>query len=416
MISRSVMSENIQWNVTGSMAGKLLGPILQVVIARFLMPEDYGVFALALTFVYLHGIFKDLGITESIIANPSKLDMVGVQFSLQLIIGSLSFILTLLCAPMIGALFNVKDLEVALSIMTIVFLIDPFIDPYVTHWLKTQNYFLVAVRQIVIPIISGLLGIALAVSNFGFYSLVFSYLAGQLVLALYVVYKEGIPSFVFDLKRVKQLLVLGKHVIVQRLSGFLTHEADLFVIGSAFGSDKLGFYKMGRQLAFLVPNSVLPSVSQVLFTEFSANRQKHAYVEKIYYKYVTWTGVLTTFFSLACFTMAPIVVRMILGVQWEFVGHTVVLLSGSVITGFICYPNNDFAKVLGFSHKYSVFGLLRSIFSISAVAVAGLFYGFEYAFVAWVLVSYCANAINDLIFHTSQSVVPFKKVKLFFTG
>lgn len=405
---------NVGWNVLGNLGGRLLAPLLQVLIARLLLPGDYGAFAIALAWIGALEVFKDWGLTQAILVRGGKPE-IGIQFTLQLATAVAYCAATLAIAPAAARLFGLPELAAVLPLVSLVALIDAVTDPVMTDCLMAQRYRALGLRQIALPLASGLVGLVLAYQGFGVYALVTGLLAGQAAGAVCVITAARAPFRpTFDWSRARHLLAFSRHIVLQRLFGFLVGHADSLIVGKALGSQALGLYRMGNLLAFLLPSASVPHVQQVTFTELLQDRDA-GHIRRRYNAFANLAGLGLLLYSVALYAAAPIAVPMLLGEQWRAAVPLMQVFAAVVITGFITPMNIDLAKILGFIGIYTYFGAARAMATVIAVAWAAQ-YSVVHAVIAWVVVGFISNLANEAIFYTRQDVVRLTGGKMALTA
>ncbi len=222
------------WNVLGNLAQKVINPIFQIFIARLLLPEEYGIFAIALSTIAFFDVFRELGLTQSIIVQQDEkvIEKIRLQFTVQLFAGVVYYLILIAITPLLIQFFNIPDLKIILPLIGILFFINSFIDPILTYYMKTNNFKTIALRQGFGAITMGSVGLSLAYLGYGVYALVISMLLAQMVIAIYLNI-----SFEHNLKirwrknDFFQLFVLGKQLIIQNFAGCLIGQGDSFILG-----------------------------------------------------------------------------------------------------------------------------------------------------------------------------------------
>jgi len=413
-LSGSSFVQNVGWNILGSMGGKFLGPVFQVLIARLLLPADFGVFAIALAWIASFDILKDWGLTHAILVRRGGKTEIALQFTLQLLTALCFYFITLAVTPVAADLFGQGDLKVVLPLVSLVVFITAVADPIVTDCLVTQNYRQLALRQVATPLASGAVGLLLAHFGWGVYSLVFGLLVGHLAGALSLVAGRHVGfRFLLDVGLVKNLVPIGKHIVMQRLFGFLVGQADSFIVGKALGPQALGFYRMGNMLAFLLPAASVAQTQQVVFTESSVNRNDHQ-LRTRYNQFTTIAGVALLLYSVAAYVSAPVLVPLVLGEQWRDAVPLMQVFCAVVVSGFLTPLNVDLAKVLGFVYIYTHFALWRSVATVIGLLWASQF-SMVHVVITWVFLGFMSNLVNDAIFYWKQDVVRLTGAKIILT-
>lgn len=406
---------NVVWNVFGNTGGKVVGPLLQLLIARFLVPEDYGAFAIVMAWLAMFEIVKDGGLTQAIIVRQEGSNAVYVQFTAQLAIAAIFYLGTLLTTPLAVRLFDSPQLAYVFPLAGLVAFVTAVADPIITECLTAQHYRRIALRQLLVPLASGTLGLFLAYQGLGVYALVFGLLFGNLLGAavLYIGRKARL-RVLRDWVLLRDLLRVGKHIVLQRFFGFLVGHADSFIVGSVLGSQSLGLYRVAHLLAYLVPGATITQAQQVVFTELSADGNP----TKIRQRYEFFTnagGALLLLYSVAVYLAAPVVVPLVLGRHWEQMVPLIQILAVVVVPGFLTPLNMDLAKILGFVRVYTHFSAVRSFATIMALVWAA-HHSVLHVVMAWVAVGLLATLLNDVIFYLKQDVVRPTKGKVFVTA
>lgn len=400
----SRFARNVRWNVLGNVGGKLASPVFQVLIARLVLPEEYGVYAIALAWLAVFDIVKDWGFTHAIVVRQGGQAEIALQFTVQLGTAFLFYMATLAVTPLAASVFGQPALHMVLPLAALVAFISAVADPLVTECLKEQRYRRLAMRQMAIPVVSGTIGLLLAYRGYGVYALVWGLLIGNLAGALSLVAGgRSSLSLSHDRNLVRSLLPFGKHIVMQRLFGFLVGQADSFIVGRALGLQALGYYRMGNLLAFIVPAASVPQAQQVVFTELSATRSPEI-IRTRYNQYVNIFGPTLLLYSIVVYLAAPWAIPVLLGEHWRETVPIVQIFAAVVVTGFITPINVDLAKVLGFINTYTHFAAVRSIVTIISLAIAAQ-YSLMHVVTTWVIVGFISNLVNDVIFHVKQKII-----------
>lgn len=397
-------SVNVAWNILGNVAGKLLGPLFQLLIARLLLPTDYGAFAIAMAWLAAFEVWKDWGLTHAAIVRRGEKPDTSLQFTIQIVTASAFFAVSLAVAPFGASYFAMPSLRLVLPLVAGVSLVNALGDPVLTRCLIEQNYKRLALRQLVAPAVTGATGLYCAYHGYGVYSLAFGLLAGQGAgaLALMASYPE-VPRLALDLERLRDLMTIGKHIVLQRFFGFLVGHADSFIVAQAFGSVSVGLYRMGSLMAFIVPTSSVSQVEQVVFTDVSSNHAAD-HVRKRYHAFTITAGSILLAYAVAVVWLGPALIPLVLGPEWVDVVPYVQIFAVTAVTGHLTPLNTDLAKVLGFAGAYTRFTAVRSIATV-IVLIAAARYSPLHVVAAWAVVGLAAAFVNDIIFYAKQDIV-----------
>lgn len=398
----------MSWNILGNLSGKLIGPVLQILIARLLKPEDYGIFAVVMAIMGLYDVVKELGLTQAIIVNQGEDNDISLQFTVQLFVGMTLYVLLLISTPFIADFYQNDEYYILLPLTGSLLFINVLADPLITYFLKIQNYRLLALRQMILPFVTGIVGLSFAYWGYGVYALIVSKLTGQITIVALLQWKSPVKlRFYWNSSQFRDLQLLGRQMIIQRFSGFLVNEADSLIIGKKLGSPLLGNYRVSQRFVNIFPSTIFTQIQQVLFTDLAQHKGDTQYLNRRYYQFVYGTGIFFITYTILVCLLSPILVPLVLGENWGEMVPILQILSTGLVTGWITGLNNDISRILGFAAAYSYYSVIRSM-----VTLGGVFWAAHYSLrnvvITWVIISMFANVVNDLLFYTCQKVIKFR--------
>lgn len=401
----SQFAANIGWNILGKMSAKAIGPIFGILVARLLLPEDYGVYGIAMAFMAFLTLSQDLGMRQAIIIAQETEDWCSIQFTIQLIMAGVIYLLLFILSPHIAQYFQIVALATILKILGLGLFIGAVEDPLLTYYLREQNYRLIFFRQIIPSIAFGLTALFLAFWGAGVYSLVLATLISNFLTALFLVLaaKKKLRMY-FPVNLILRLFRVGKHILFQQFCGLLVLQADALIVGKNLGPVNVGIYRMGSSLAQILPHTLIPQIQQVFFTEMARHKDNVAYLNRRYGQFMYSSGMITLPLSIVIVFLFPHIIPFLLGAKWTGVIPVAQIISVSLPTGMMVGVNNDLSKILNFNHVYSYFSIIRSVATVAAVII-GSQYSLHTMIVSWVIVGIAANLVNYYIFFKYQKVI-----------
>jgi hypothetical protein len=126
-------------------------------------------------------------------------------------------------------------------------------------------------------------------------------------------------------------------------------------------------------------------------------------------------GPALLLFSVSAYAAAPSLIPAALGPQWLDSVPLMQIFVAVVVTGFLTPLNMDLAKIYGFAHAYTYYAVLRSVGTVGVLLLASQ-YSVLMVVIAWVIVGFASNLINDAIFYMKQDFVPLTGGKIVITG
>lgn len=342
--SRNKIVNASLWSLLGSSSYQILGFIIFIILSRLLAPSDFGVVAIAIAIVEIANVIARMGMVELLIKDKKINDLSrSSAFWFSTIIGMFLSLFIFIFAPWFEVLFNAKGLGNVLLALAILPTIYAFTTVYEAD-LKRQFLFKkITIRIVIVTTISGLLAIALALNDFGLYSLVFMRLSTAIIeMIFYVSTTKWVPKFLFDASYITRAFTYTSGITSAALIGVVTNKFMELAIGILVGAAALGHYKIASKLIdFVVQVTIKPFVD-VSLPSFLAVSHDIQRIKAIYLSFIRVTTLISlpAFYGLAA--VAPYVIELFFGKEW--LGAAVVLQ----ITAFagISYALNYFFSPL----------------------------------------------------------------------
>ncbi|WP_456460278.1 oligosaccharide flippase family protein [Reichenbachiella sp.] len=310
--------KNLSWSAGGVVLSKAFTPILSILIARLITPEQFGNFSLALTIIFAFEFIKDFGFNEAIISsdNDNVNEKICHQFTIQLYIGIFYIILLIPFSFFIDQIFNAVNLGTMLRILAFVLILRAFTEAVLTKYIKEANFRPLFFRTIIPSAVYGIVSLILLHQGFDETSLAIGFLLGELFLFVFLIRRE--KYFLRLVKHFKypSFFNYGKHIVLQKIStGLLLSKLDGIILSFFYSSNTFGMYRMSRNLSNVLPSTVLKEVSNVIFSEVSYNKDAESII-RIYKTYGVKGSFLLLLVSATIIPLIPFIIPTVLGLQW----------------------------------------------------------------------------------------------------
>jgi len=238
------------WSVANNIVGRVGTTLMGIVLARLLVPEDYGVYAVALVALNALLSMNELGVSLAIVRRPGDVSRIAPTVKTLAMASSLVlWLLMFLAAPHVARALDAPEATGVLRILTLSVLIDAL--TAVPSALMTRD-FMQRERLIVDTagfVVGSATAIALAVAGFGAWALVWSALLGNVVNALFILrYSPDEHPYGFRRDVARELLAFGLPLAAASLLIMGLLNIDYVVIGAELGPVELGFYLLAFNL------------------------------------------------------------------------------------------------------------------------------------------------------------------------
>lgn len=270
MANRRSFSNALKWAYTGNWGDKVLSSIFVFVIAGILGPQDFGIAAIAATYVIFLQLFLDQGLAAALIQRK-ELDQEHLDAVFWMDV-ALSFVLVTLSiffsrwwaaqnhAPRAAHLIPVLSLSIVFEALSIV----------QTSLLRREmNFKSLSIRTNASVLIGGIVGVGMAFVGFGVWAIVGQQLSRD-VSALVLLWKLSPwrPRAEFSWKHFTDLMGFSVPNFIAQLGIFVDVQAASIVLGLLFGPLAVGLYRLADRAVNGVINMAMISIQTVSFSEF----------------------------------------------------------------------------------------------------------------------------------------------------
>lgn len=248
--------------------------VLQIILARLLSPEHYGVLSLMLIFTTLANVFVQNGFNTSLIQNKdvTEEDYSSVFWvSLGVAVGLYGILY--FSAPLIAIFYKIPDIILPFRILALMLIPGAFNSIQVAKISREMNFKQIFRSNIVAIIFSGGIGIALAYMGGGLWALVIQTLLNVVVACVVMWFSvKWRPKFICNIQRVKTLFSYGWKLLLSSLLDTLYQDLRSLVIGKKYDSGTLGFYNRGKQFPQFIINAINGAIQSVMLPAMSAEQ------------------------------------------------------------------------------------------------------------------------------------------------
>jgi teichuronic acid exporter len=282
----NLLKKAIAWSSVGQIGTQALSFIFGIVLARLILPAEYGLLAMVMVFTGFANIFIDLGFGAAIIQRKSiNNDDLSTSFWLNVFIGCFLFLVLYLCAPLISNFYDNPKLVQLVRVVSLNFIITSFSSTHQSLLIKRVDFKPKTKITIFAVLISSVLGISLAYYDYGVWSLVNSLLCKSIIELLgYFLLVKWMPNFVFSKVSFSKLFAFGSKVTLNSFLGYLNRNADNLIIGKFLGGTSLGIYSKVYNIMMMPLRNISSSFKTALFPVFSKIQNDREEIKRLYFK------------------------------------------------------------------------------------------------------------------------------------
>jgi teichuronic acid exporter len=304
------------WSAINVIVPTALNSVVFIVSSRFLTPDDFGVVALALSFVMFASAIAPAAYGEAIIqlskVRRSHLDSVFWMCSVS---GIVLYAILLACGHTIASLSGHMTILPFLPLLGLRLFFD--LGAVVPNALiaRSMSFHLIALRTTIATVVSSVLCITLLMLGYGIWALAISQItvAATSGIAAFIGARWK-PGFQFRLEALGELSSYGIFASGNRFLQYMN--LDQIIIGSFIGTAPLGIFNFARRLFQMLNDIIAGALTSVSHTLFSSLQNEQAKMREAFLMATFGSSIICFPAFMGLGAVAPIAIPFIFGPQW----------------------------------------------------------------------------------------------------
>ena len=250
------------WKSIDIFAAHGINLIIGIVLARLLIPADYGLIGMLTIFYTFSQLFVESGLSMALIQKKNRTEVdFSTIFHFNLVVGLFIYAILFFSAPLIAQFFNAPQLISLTRVLSLVIIINALSIVQSTRLTIRLDFKTQALISLVAVFISGFAGILIAYHGFGVWALVVQMLAGALIRTIVLFCaNRWLPSLTFSISSFKQLFGFSSKILGAGLVATVVNNLYPLMIGKMFEAQSLGFYTKAKEY----PEKLSSALSTVL--------------------------------------------------------------------------------------------------------------------------------------------------------
>ena len=309
---------NFFWRLMERSGAQIVTFIVSIVLARILMPEDYGIISLVVVFTSILQVFVDSGLGTALIQkkDADDLDFSSV-FYFNFVVCIILYIVMFIVAPYISLFYGDAMLTQIIRVMSLTIVISGLKgiqQAYVSKNMLFKRFFFSTIGG---TIFSAILGISLAYLGYGVWALVIQQLSNNAIdtFILWLTVKWR-PKKMFSWSRLLSLLTFGWKLLVSSLLDTCYNNIRNLIIGKMYSAADLAYYNQGDKFPYVIVSNINTSIDSVLLPTLSEVQDNRIAVKNMTRRAIkTSTYIMAPLMMGLAFCAEP-VVRVILTDKW----------------------------------------------------------------------------------------------------
>ncbi|MDD5165868.1 MAG: lipopolysaccharide biosynthesis protein [Candidatus Omnitrophica bacterium] len=308
----------ISWNMLSQIIQQVIRFVVIIVLTRFLSPQDFGIFAMAIVFTEFIHPFRERGFQIALV-QKDNIDE-GYQSTAFWSICCLAVVLyaiSYISAPFVGWFFHSPLLAQIIPVIALIFLMTPF---GAIQWAllnRKLDFKLMAFIETVAVLGYGVAACILVSKGFGVWSLVLATLIREFIYSLMFWFSHSWrPLFKFSFKKFKELLRFGASCTGADILNYGINYFDNMMVGKFLGAAPLGFYNLAFNTITQPETKIIWQVVGVVLPVYSLIKDDQERIRRAYLKTIKMVMIIIVPIISILFIEASDFVLTFYGSKW----------------------------------------------------------------------------------------------------
>ena len=260
------------WSFLEQSGSKAVTIVVQIVLARLLAPEVFGVLAILLVVVSIADSVAQSGLGLALIQKENVCEAsYDTAFWLSVAFAVVLYCIMLICSPAIASFYGMPDMVSFLRVLGVTVIFNAVNSIQRARLQKKLEFKPIFFASLLAVVVSGSTGIVCACFGFGVWALIAQSLIQAICLcAAMGFFERWHPHFVFSITEARDLFSFGWKVGVTGILNVFYIGLSELVVGKVCGARGLGYYSQGRKYPTAAIGVINNAVANVLFPAFSA--------------------------------------------------------------------------------------------------------------------------------------------------
>ena len=365
MSTNKQLYKGLFWSAIDKFSIAGIQMVLEILMARILIPQDYGLMGMLLVVMSFTKIFIDCGLGNALIFKKNRTDTdFATAFYASAILGVILYLILLISAPYVSTFYN-HDITFYVRVMGVVIIFNSLSAIYKARLTISMDFKSQAKFSIIAVVSSGLLGLGIAYLGYGIWALIIQNLTFAFFNLLFMsINLKWIPKYRFSKQSFFELYNYSSKLLYAAILNTIYINFNSVILGKFYSVKSLGYYTKSYQFT-IFPISMLTDVVQRVFFPYLTNFQEN---KSLLFQHNNYYNKLILVILLPIFTLVILfsesLIGLILSEQWLGMVEPFNIL----LTAMLFYPlivmNMNIFQVIGKTSKFLFVEILTKITGI----------------------------------------------------
>ena len=341
--------KSVRWTALAEIVSRSAAPVVMLILARILTPEDFGLIGVAMIMIGLAQILQNFGFEKTLIQRETEVkESANIAFWSNMAFGILVYLILFASAPLIADFFHDSKVADVLRVLCLQIILISLITVHLALLQREFKFKQVFFVRLGVAFVPGIVSIPLALMGQGVWALVWGTLAGSIIqVILFWHLSDWRPELSFDIPLARQLFGFGVWVTLEALLGWFILWGDSIVLGHFLGVSELGVYRVGAIFIMLVFGILFNPLLSVAYSSFSRLQSDPTELKQSFLSTTKLIAAVSLPIGFGLALIAYPISSLIFGQKWEGIEIVIAIIGIMHAIGWLVGINPEVYRAAG---------------------------------------------------------------------
>ena len=377
--------------------------ILSILIARFVLPSEYGLIAMLSIFLAIAQTFVDSGFSNALIQKKDRTEEdFSTVFYFNIVIALVIYGLFYVFAPSIASFYEEPKLTSVSRWIGLSLIINGLSIVQRSKLTIALNFKIQAKASLIAVFLSGIVGVYLAYMGYGVWALVFQSLINSFINAILLwLFANWIPGWCFSWNSFRSLFSFGSKLLLSGLMHTVYTNLYSLVIGKKYSAMDVGLYNRANHFALFPSSNIVSVITRAIYPVQCQIQDDDEKLNASFIQYLRMTCLLVFPLMMMIVALSDPLVRFLLTDKWSSSAELLSILAFAYMWCPIMMINNQILNVKGRSDYFLKAEIVKKVMAF-LILFATLPFGVE--ILCWGVVLYNFVDMAIIIFFVKRVI------------
>lgn len=315
---RDKVASGVAWSAAEKVGSMLLQMVVSIVVARLLMPEDFGVLAILTFFTALSVVVVDSGFSQTLIRKsaPTDDDYKSV-FVFNIVVSIALYLLLVALSPAIASFYNLPIITRIAPVLMLLLPLGALGVIQNTIFARQFRFAELSRINITSSAVAGVVAVTMALTGCGVWSLVGQRIAQMATKALLLWWRgEWRLEGEFRYAALRSMSGFSFRLMGTDIISYLYNNISQLFIGKIYSADTLGYFNQAQKLKELPVTSIVQSFQSVTYPALANIKDNAVKFADSYLRVLLITAAVVAPIMVGMIAVADDMFLLLLGERW----------------------------------------------------------------------------------------------------